>query len=639
MCGITGFVDRAGQFEEPRPEVRRLLAAMCDTIRHRGPDEDGYAIAEGAALGMRRLSIIDVEGGHQPVANEDGTIEVVFNGEIYNYRELGAELAALGHTLASDSDTNVIVHAYEEWGERAFSRLRGMFAIAIWDGPRRTLLLARDQVGIKPLFFAESPRRLVFGSEIKAILASGEVQPAIDVDALDHYLSYLYTPPDHSIYTGIRKLPPGHFLRWRNGQTAVRAYWTPPADEAFRGSEDDAAEMLRLVLEDSVKAHLVSDVPVGAFLSGGLDSSVVVALMARASSRPVTTFSIGFDEARFDELDAARTIARHFGTVHHQFVVRPDAIGVLDDLIDHFDEPFADVSAIPTWYVSRMARQHVTVALTGDGGDELFGGYDRYLPPRKVERFDRWAGSIGRRLAGTASRWLPDGTRGQNLLRHVSKSRRERYVETVAFFRPHEKTALLTPDLQRAIDTGRAERALGDRFDRYAHLDWSSQMMRVDFETYLPEDVLTKVDRMSMAHSIESRVPLLDRAVIGLAASLPSSMKILGRERKRVFRRVATSLLPPEALSRGKQGFGVPIGLWFRGRLRDLFTDVLQSARTRQRGFFESRYVDRLVREHLTGARTHNLRLWQLVVFELWLRRYVDGGRAGALRTDALSVP
>jgi asparagine synthase (glutamine-hydrolysing) len=646
VCGIAGMVDRDGPHARSVIELAERLRAMRDAIRHRGPDDDGSFVARGVALGMRRLSIIDVEGGRQPVSNEDGTMRVVFNGEIYNYRELRAELARAGHVFRTAGDTETIVHAYEEWGEPAFGRLRGMFAIALWHVPTRSLLLVRDRVGIKPLYYAESRDGLLFGSEIKALLASGDLEPALDPAGLDHLLTFLYSPPDGSLFRGVRTLPPGHLLRWRAGRCAVTRYWTPTA-EPFAGSEADAAFALRAVLADAVRAHLVSDVPVGALLSGGVDSSVVVGLMAEASRHPVRTFAIGFDEARFDELHAARLVARRFGTEHHEFVVRPDAVGVVDRLVDHFDEPFGDASAIPTWYVCEMARQHVTVVLSGDGGDELFGGYDRYVTHPRVAAFDRLAGAIGRRVAQAAWRHLRPGRRGRRFLRHVAMDRRGRYVDAVSYFTPDERAALLSPDLRATIDGRVAEETLTACFDRAARLDWPSQMMRVDFETYLPEDVLTKVDRVSMAHSLEARVPLLDPAVVRFAASLPGAMKIRRGEGKQILKRAVATLLPDEILTRPKQGFGVPLDVWFRGDLRTLVGDVLQSRPARERGYFNQAFVDRLIREHLTGRRPHTLRLWMLVMFELWHRRYLDAWRrapaallgAAELHTNSLEVP
>ncbi len=397
---------------------------MCDVIRHRGPDDEGIHVEPGVGLGMRRLSIIDLSTGHQPIHNEDETIWIVFNGEIYNYRELRRELESAGHRFYTSSDTETIVHAYEEWGEQAFGRLRGMFGIAIWDRRERMLLLARDRAGIKPLHYTMRGERLYFGSEIKSLLAAGAVDREIDPEALDHYLSFLYVPRDRAIFKGVRKLPPGHYLTFKGGRLEVRQYWQIGTAEPFRGtSDEEAAHALESVLADAVESHMVSDVPLGAFLSGGVDSSVVVGLMARASSRPVKTFSIGFDEPQFDELEHARRVATHFGTDHHEFVVRPDGLSILDRLIEHFDEPFADSSAIPTWYVSEIARRHVTVVLSGDGGDELFGGYDRYLPHPRVAQFDNLPLPGKRQLASIVWPLLPHGVRGKNFLRHVSRER------------------------------------------------------------------------------------------------------------------------------------------------------------------------------------------------------------------------
>src|SRR4051812_39881634 len=620
MCGIAGFADST---PTGRPPEFNLVHRMCEVIRHRGPDDEGIHVAPGVGLGMRRLSIIDLSGGRQPIHNETSTIWVVFNGEIYNYRELRVELEAHGHRFSTSSDTETIVHAYEEWGEDAFRRLRGMFAIALWDAPNRSLLLARDRAGQKPLHYAERRGRLYFASEIKSLLAAGAIEPALDLAALDHYLTFLYTPRDASIFEGVHKLPPGHYLRWRDGRTEVKQYWRIGERETFSGSESDAVAALGTVLQDAVRSHMVSDVPLGAFLSGGVDSSAVVGMMSRASSQPVKTFSIGFDEPEFDELEHARTVARHFGTEHHEFVVRPDGLTILEDLIGHFDEPFADSSAIPTWYVSEIARRHVTVVLSGDGGDELFGGYDRYLPHPRVARFDRLPLPGLRAAASLAWPLLPHGARGKNFLRHVAQDPAGRYLDSIALFHADERAALYTPEV-RARLTGGAERALARHFDRFAALPHDSRMMRFDFETYLPEDVLTKVDRMSMAHSIETRVPLLDNEVIDFAAALPARFKIHDGRRKHVLKETLRALLPDSILNRRKQGFGVPLGTWFRGGLTDLFSDVLDAPRTRQRGYFEPAFVSRLLREHLSGHRDHTLRLWQLLVFELWHRHYLD---------------
>jgi asparagine synthase (glutamine-hydrolysing) len=632
MCGIAGFVDtdRSTSQNPARLDAEfNLVHKMCEVIRHRGPDDEGIHVAPGVGLGMRRLSIIDLAGGRQPIHNETRTVWIVFNGEIYNYQQLRSELESLGHQFYTSSDTETIVHAYEQWGEDAFRRLRGMFGIALWDAPKRRLLLARDRAGQKPLHYAQRGSRLYFGSEIKSLLAAGAVERRLDVAALDHYLAFLYTPRDASIFEGVSKLPPGHYLRWQDGRAEVKQYWQIGADETFAGSEKDAIDQLGRVLQDAVTSHMVSDVPLGAFLSGGVDSSAVVGMMSRASSRPVKTFSIGFDDPAFDELEHARTVARHFGTEHHEFVVKPDGLTILGDLISHFDEPFADSSAIPTWYVSEIARRHVTVVLSGDGGDELFGGYDRYLPHPRVAQFDRLPVPGLRTAAGLAWPLLPHGTRGKNFLRHVSQDPAARYLDSITFFPPDERAALYAPGAREAL-ADRAEKRLAAHFERFGGLSHDGRMMRFDFETYLPEDVLTKVDRMSMAHSIESRVPLLDNDVIDFAATLPSRFKIRDGRRKHILKETLRPLLPAGILDRRKQGFGIPLGNWFRGGLTGLFSDVLESPRTRQRGYFEPAFVRRLLREHLGGQRDHTLRLWQLLVFELWHREYLDTAVVGS---------
>jgi asparagine synthase (glutamine-hydrolysing) len=629
MCGIAGFVDLAPVASTAHAD-RRRVKAMCDAMRHRGPDDEGFHVEPGAALGMRRLSIIDLSTGHQPIHNEQKTVWVVFNGEIYNYRELRRTLETAGHRFYTSSDTETIVHGYEEWGDRVFTRLRGMFGIAIWDARTRTLLLGRDRAGIKPLYFGASGGRLFFGSEAKCLLANPEVDRTLDPAALDHYLGYLYTPRDRAIFRGMSKLRPGHLLAVRDGRIGVERYWQLPVERTFRGSEVDAVDALEGTLDEAVRSHLVSDVPLGAFLSGGIDSSLIVASMARASGRAVKTFSIGFEEAAYNELPHARRVAEHLGTDHHELIVRPDALGILDRLVWHFDEPFGDASAIPTWYVSEMAGQHVTVVLSGDGGDELFGGYDRYLTHPRVASFDRLTAGIGRTVASAVWRALPHGARGKNFLRHVSRDASGRYLDSVTFYHRDERAALLSPDVQLQLERWDAEAFFRAPLERFAGLPRAAQMMAFDFETYLPDDCLTKVDRMSMAHSIESRVPLLDHAVVELAASLPVSMKIQGGTRKRLLKQLAYRRVPPELLDRSKQGFGVPIGRWFHGSLREVFGDVLGSASARQRGYFNEPFVDRVLHEHLDGTRDHSLRLWQLLVFELWHRQHVDSAALAA---------
>jgi asparagine synthase (glutamine-hydrolysing) len=639
MCGIAGFADSPAPNDLGGPERleadTRLVRAMCAVIRHRGPDDEGFHVEPGIGLGMRRLSIIDLRTGHQPIGSEDGAVQVVFNGEIYNFRQLRAELERAGHRFSTTSDTEVIVHGYEQWGRGVFERLRGMFGVALWDGRARMLWLARDRAGIKPLYYVEHRGRLFYGSELKSLLAADIVERAIDPAAVAHYLAFLYTPADRAIFRGVRKLPPGHLLCWRDGRAAVSPFWRPPTNEVAVRDEREAEEQLLELLRDAVRSHLVSDVPLGAFLSGGIDSSLVVALMAEASARPVQTFSIGFDEPAYDELEAARVVAAHIGAEHHEFVVRPDALAIVDRIVSHFDEPFADASAIPTWYVSELARRHVTVVLSGDGGDELFAGYDWYVPHPRVAQFDTWPMPGKRTLARLAARTLPYGARGRRFLGHVARDEDDRYIDSVSFFGPEDRRALLHPSF--AGGGGETpEDGLRARLARVRHLPRVSRMMHADFGAYLPEDVLTKVDRMSMAHSIESRVPLLDHPLVEFALRLPLALKLRDGHRKYLLKRVASRLLPDAVLRRRKQGFGVPLGIWFRGGLRDAFQDVLLSARAQQRGYFSTREVRRLLDEHLTGRRDHDLRLWQLFMFELWHRAYLDREVNAESRAPAL---
>jgi len=627
MCGIAGFADAlipsASDASDRLESDTHLVRSMCAVIRHRGPDDEGVRVEPGVGLGMRRLSIIDLATGHQPIGSEDGAVQVVFNGEIYNFRELRQQLAGAGHRFATTSDTEVIAHGYEEWGDVVFERLRGMFAIALWDNRSATLWLARDRAGIKPLYYTVHEGRLFYGSELKSLLAAGAVRRAVDPVALAHYLAFLYTPPDRAIFPEVRKLPPAHVLRWHQGDIAVRRFWNAPVDENTGIDPAAAEEDLLEHLRDAVRSHLVSDVPLGAFLSGGIDSSLVVALMAEASSQPVKTFSIGFDEPAFDELEAARMMATHIGAEHHEFVVRPDALAIVDRIVAHFDEPFADPSAIPTWYVSQLAREHVTVVLSGDGGDELFAGYDRYVPHPRVAQFDRLPVPGKRALAGLAARSLPHAAYGRRFLRHVARDEEDRYIESVSFFGREDRHELLHPAIAPE-ENNAPEDAVRQRFEQLASLPLVARMMHVDFGTYLPEDVLTKVDRMSMAHSIESRVPLLDHPLAEFVMRLPIGLKYRDGERKYLLRRVAARLLPPALLQRRKQGFGVPIGTWCRGRLRGAFEEVLLSSRARQRGYFNIGEIQRLLDEHVSGRRDHEWRLWQLLMFELWHREYLD---------------
>ena len=620
MCGIAGILRCDGG-----PVAVDELRRMTDAIVHRGPDDEGFHSAPGIGLGMRRLSIIDLATGQQPIANEDGSVRVVCNGEIYNFRELRAQLEAKGHVFSCGSDVEVIVHLYEEQGVRCLERLRGMFALALWDDRRRTLLLARDRLGIKPLFYAEKGGRLLFGSEVKAILPALDESPSLDWGALDHLLRCSTTPPAQSAVEGVRKLEPGHFLTASAEHgVSVRRWWRVRFDPVHGRSEEQWIEMLREALDESVRMHLVSDVPLGAFLSGGIDSSAVVAAMAHAGQGEVRTFSIGFREREFNELDYARMVAGPFATRHREAVLEPDVLGVLDDLAWYLDEPFGDASAIPTYMVSRLAAEEVTVVLSGDGGDELFAGYDRYLVERR-ERVNRFVPAPLRSLVGAVGAAMPEGACGREFLRHFALVGDERYDDASTLFKLDQRRKLYRGEVfELASNAGPAR-----SFDAGGNGHWLSALQRRDLEGYLPLDILTKVDRMSMAHSIETRVPLLDHVLVELAATLPPDLRLRGATTKYVFKRALEGVLPAEILDRPKRGFAIPLGRWFRGRLASLVRELLLSDDSRTREYFQAPYLETLLRLHRAG-RPLDLQLWTLISFELWCRTFLGPGTRSA---------
>jgi asparagine synthase (glutamine-hydrolysing) len=615
MCGIAGVVSLTDA-----PVLLEEARLMCASLAHRGPDDEGFYQSPQAVLGMRRLSIIDLSTGRQPVANEDGTVWAVFNGEIYNYQELSRELQARGHRFASVSDTEVIVHLYEEHGARAVEHLRGMFAFALWDERRRRLLVARDRIGIKPLYYAETEGRLAFASELKALLQL-DIAPRLNWASLGHVLSFLTTPRRESIVEGIHKLEPGHQL-WASAEEGVRVerYWDLPVSSERPVGEEEAAEGLREVLAESVRLHMISDVPVGAFLSGGIDSSAVVALMARSSGDAVRTFTIGFTETDYSEVEHARAVARQYGTRHRELCLEPDALEAASDLGWYLDEPFGDPSAIPTYMVSRLAAEEVKVVLSGDGGDELFGGYDKYVVEERERRWDRVPSPL-RRALGALGRIAPEKMRGRGWLRHQAFSGAERYLDAWSFFSRKERARLLHPAVRaRVEETDPWAEALSSLADRSGG-HWLTALQRLDMETYLPLDVLTKVDRMSMAHSLEARVPLLDHKVVEYAFSLPAELKLRPGASKYVFKKALSGLLPPEILHRRKQGFAVPLGRWFRGT--SFFADLLLSEHARKREIFDPQAVQDLIRRQEAG-RPLDFQLWTLASFELWARRFLD---------------
>ncbi|HEY3066267.1 MAG TPA: asparagine synthase (glutamine-hydrolyzing) [Methylomirabilota bacterium] len=628
MCGIFGVRDRDGG----QPVDESLLKSMGAALRHRGPDDEGFFVEGTFGFGMRRLSIIDLHSGHQPLGNEDGSLQIVFNGEIYNYRELTPGLRARGHTLRTSSDTEVVVHLFEDFGPDAVHHLRGMFAFAIWDRRRRSLLLARDRLGIKPLYYASVGGELIFASELKAILRSPAVPREVDPEAVVAYLRYGYVPDPLAIFKHVRKLPPGHLLTCgSDGRVDVRPYWDPVGgftrtQEA--ANPDALVEELRGRLRDAVRSHLVSDVPVGAFLSGGVDSSAVVAFMASEVGRAVKTFSIGFPEREYNELPYARRVAERFETEHHELIVEPATLPQVEGIICQFDEPFADASAIPTYFVSALAAREVKVALSGDGGDEIFAGYDRYVVDERRRRLGLIADTG---LAGGVrwvSRALPEGTPGKNFLFNLSLPRVERYLDSVSHFAPARLSALLHEDFLAAA--GSASDVVHEHVARSEGLRFPGRLQYLDLKTYLPGDILTKVDRMSMAHSLEARVPLLDHELVEFAAGIPSEYQLQAGETKRLFKRAIAGVLPDEVLNRPKQGFAVPLEYWLRGDWDAFLHDSLFSGSTLGREIFDGGYVRRL-HDLYRGTRRRDVlhRLWTLVVFETWARGLEEAAKEG----------
>ncbi|HEX8284206.1 MAG TPA: asparagine synthase (glutamine-hydrolyzing) [Pyrinomonadaceae bacterium] len=625
MCGIAGFVSRSEFAGERAAAAGVLLERMCRVIAHRGPDEQGATVTGAAALGMRRLSIIDLAGGQQPMSGCDPSVSIVFNGEIYNYRELRRDLEARGHRFHTNSDTEAIVHAYEEHGAECVKHLRGMFGFAVWDEPRRRLFVARDRAGKKPLYYTLTPEgTLVFGSEMKSLLLHPEVRREVSAEALDAYLSFGYVPDPLSIFKDVHKLPPGCHLTFEGGRVEVEEYWDFPFAPEEGRTEDDWLEELRALLDESVRVRLVADVPLGAFLSGGVDSSAVVGLMARASERPVKTFSIGFREDSYDELKFARVAAEKFKTEHHEFTVTPDVCALVDELVWHFDEPFADSSALPTYMVSKLARDYVKVVLSGDGGDELFAGYTRYAVERRRSGFARLPRVVREGLMQPLGRRLPHGARGRNFIHNVALEPIDRYIEEVSVFTRLNKASLYTEDFRRRLGSSDPAARFRETAARAGTGEPLDALLYLDAKTYLPGDILTKVDRMTMAVGLEARAPLLDHKLIEFVGRVPARFKMRGLETKHLFKRAVEGLVPDEILRRPKQGFGVPIQHWINSELRGRTRETLLDTRTSARGYTDTSYVRLLLDEHERGRRDHAAELWALFVLELWHRNFVD---------------
>lgn len=623
MCGIAGMVGRPGEVVDSTD-----LARMCQTIIHRGPDDEGIYTSGPVGLGMRRLSIIDLAGGRQPIHNEDKSLWAVFNGEIYNFPELREELEARGHRFYTHSDTEVILHLYEEMGSDCVQKLRGMFAIALYDERKQTLLLARDRMGKKPLHYALHEGRLFFGSEIKTIFALHPELAEINPEGLLQYFYFGYIPDPQTAFQKIHKLPAGHLMEYCKGEVKIRRYWDLPEYGTHPAmSEEECLDELERQLEEAVRIRLISDVPLGALLSGGVDSSIIVALMARVSPGTVKTFSIGFQAEQFNESEYARMVADRFGTDHHELVLDPNLEETLTYLSEMMEEPFGDSSMLPTYFVCRMARQQVTVALSGDGGDELFAGYDRYLTALERQKFDRLPNWLGRVYRNSLHDHIPDGMYGKNLAWNASLNKRDRYLDGMSFFPAlHRERGLFTDSFLQAAGVLPDPWLQWQRFydDAPAH-DQLSRLLYLDTKTYLISDILTKVDRMSMATSLEVRVPMLDHKFVEWVTSLPVEWKLRGGTRKYILKKLAERLgIPSALLHRRKQGFQMPLVEWMRNDVKDQFLRVLLEPRTLQRGYFKPEAVRSLVDEHMRGRRNRSGLLWRMLVLELWHRNFIE---------------
>jgi asparagine synthase (glutamine-hydrolysing) len=625
MCGIAGKLHLGLQGAVKTEVLQRMTAAL----RHRGPDGEGIWVEGPVGFGHQRLAIIDLSPrAGQPMTNEDGSLRIVFNGEIYNFQSLREDLQQKGHVFHSESDTETILHFYEEEGVACLQRLRGMFAFALWDAKHRTLFLARDRLGKKPLYYYRDGNRFIFASEIKAILAHPEVPRQVNHQVLPLYLSYGYVPAPYTMFADIYELPPGHFLTVQAGQVSVHEYWDVhyPSVPHLACSEQESIERVRGLLQEAVRARLISDVPLGAFLSGGLDSTAVVACMARLGGQPVKTFAVGFaDDPSFNELEYARMAARAYGTDHHEFVVRPAAVELLTTLVYHYDQPFADSSAIPTYLVSRLTREHVTVVLTGDGGDELFAGYERFAAARLAEVYRHTPQFLQAALTQLLHT-LPESTSYKGFVRRARRFVENaplplalRYLGWVTIF----NDGFIHELLASSIDADPAGH-FRDYFERVRGVDPIGQLLYVNTKTYLPGDLLVKTDRMTMANSLEARCPFLDQEFLEFAARIPSNLKLKGLTTKYILKKPLEGLVPREIIHRRKHGFGVPLGRWFRTDLKDYVREVLLSPRALRRGYFREGVLRRLVDEHQNSKRDHGHRLWSLLTLEMWHRVFID---------------
>jgi asparagine synthase (glutamine-hydrolysing) len=639
MCGI------AGQARADASAVDgALVFRMCAAQEHRGPDSRGVHMEPGVALGIQRLRIIDLATGDQPILSEDGNVVVVLNGEIYNFRELRRELEVAGHVFRTQGDTETIVHLYERDGVDFVRHLHGMFAIAVWDRTRRQLVLARDRAGKKPLFYAQRKGVLSFASELPALLEDPEVDRELDFRALDAYLAYRYVPAPLCAFRAVRKLPPACTLVFRDGRSAISRYWSLDfgRKQRFAGHEE-MLETLREQLRRAVRRRMISDVPIGAFLSGGIDSATVVALMAQASADPVKTFSIGF-RTELDELPLARLVAERYGTDHHELVVEPKAIEIIPKIVEHHGEPFADPTSVPTFYLAALAREHVTVALNGDGGDELFAGYTRYVANLAAARLD----ALPPALRGAAARvalTLPSSGRINSTRSRIRRlgetlplTQLDRYVRYMTDLLGFARERLYTDEFRSAVGRSIVPDVIGDIWRASAATNIVDHMLEADTANYLPDDLLAKVDIATMASSLEGRSPLLDHELMEFAASLPSDLKLRRSHKKVALREAMRGIVPDAVLDAPKRGFQPPLAVWLRGELRELTTDVLLDPVARGRGYFRAAEIERLVRDHVAGREDHSQGIWTLLMFEMWHRRFVDSGAPATGNTTPASA-
>ncbi len=629
MCGICGKL----YFDSARQVDSSLISSMSSVLQHRGPDDHGIYVAGPVGLGHQRLSIIDTSAaGHQPMSNEDGSVWIVFNGEIYNFAELRGELKKKGHHFASHTDTETILHLYEEEDIRCLQKLRGMFAFAIWDMRKQRLFMARDRVGKKPLVYTVSDGAFIFASELKALLQDPAVPAPVNYEAIHHYLTYQYVPSPCTIFQGMYKLPPAHYLTVERGKVTSERYWhLSYADKLRLPRVSDYAEQFMEVFTEAVSIRLRSDVPLGAFLSGGLDSSATVAVMSRLTNRPVKTFSIGFDVPEYNETNYAALVAKTFQTEHTEFIVRPDALSILPKLVWHYNEPFADSSAIPTYYVSKLTREHVTVALNGDGGDESFAGYERYIADKLAGYYEKLPVFFREKIIRTSLSLLPHQEDRRRLLRRLKRfvngiadKAERRYVRWVCAFDNEMKKELYTPAFGEKTAPVDSVDLVVNWYAQADAEDFLDKTLYVDVMSYLPDDLLVKVDIASMANSLEARSPFLDHRLMEFAASLPPKLKLKGLQSKYILKQAFSSVLSREVLGRRKMGFGVPIDRWLRNELKDLTYDILLENRAVQRGLFRKDAVQLLIDEHMAKRADHSYRIWTLLFLELWYRMFID---------------